>query len=71
MQAHRLINGVITDLLDPNIFFSRVSFLESGKDAIDIKHDLKLGKKIGFQGFKLPNLSEKFYTRSSMIRQLY
>ena len=71
MQANRLINGVITDLLDPNIFFSRVSFLESGKDAIDIKHDLKLGKKIGFQGFKLPNLSEKFYTRSSMIRQLY
>ena len=48
MLAHRLINGVITELIDPNIFFSRVSFLESGKEAIDIKHDLLLGKKVGF-----------------------
>lgn len=33
----RLINGIITEIFDPNIFFSRLSFLESGKDAIDIK----------------------------------
>lgn len=34
----RSINGVITELLDPKIFYSRFSFLESGKDAIDLKH---------------------------------
>jgi hypothetical protein len=36
----RLINGVITEIFDPNIYYSRFSFLESGKDAIDIKNDL-------------------------------
>ena len=55
-KAMRMINGVITDLIDPNIFFSRISFLESGKEAIDIKNDLKLGKKVGFSGYKLPSL---------------
>jgi hypothetical protein len=39
----RLVNGAITEILDPNIYFSRFSFLESGKEAIDIKH--KLNKK--------------------------
>jgi hypothetical protein len=33
----RLVNGVITELLDPMIFFSRFSFLESGKQAIELK----------------------------------
>lgn len=37
----RLVNGVITELFDPNIFYSRLSFFESGKDAIDIKTVLK------------------------------
>ena len=36
----RLINGIITEIFDPNIFYSRLSFLESGKDAIDIKTTL-------------------------------
>jgi len=36
-QLMRFVNGVITDVLDPNIFYSRFSFLESGKDAIDTK----------------------------------
>ena len=40
----RLINGVITEIFDPNIFYSRLSFLESGKDAIDIKNELNAGK---------------------------
>jgi hypothetical protein len=40
----RLINGIITEIFDPNIFFSRLSFLESGKDAIDIKTQLNLGR---------------------------
>jgi hypothetical protein len=39
-----LLNGVITEIFDPNIFYSRLSFLESGKDAIDIKNDLNAGK---------------------------
>ena len=41
-QAMRLVNGVITQLLDPNIFYSRFSFLESGKEALDKK--IKLNK---------------------------
>ena len=36
-KAMRLVNGVITELLDPKIYFSRFSFLESGKEAIDRK----------------------------------
>ena len=36
----RLVNGVITELLDPKVFYSRFSFLESGKQAIDIKHKI-------------------------------
>ena len=48
MRAQRLMNGVITEILDPNILYSRISFLESGKDAIDLKHDLSMGKKVGF-----------------------
>jgi hypothetical protein len=36
-ETMRLVNGVITQLLDPNVFYSRFSFLESGKDALDIK----------------------------------
>lgn len=39
----RLINGVITEILDPKIYYSRFSFLESGKEAIDIKS--KINKK--------------------------
>lgn len=70
-RAKRLVNGVLSDLLDPNLYFSRLSFLESGKDAIDIKEGLKLGKRVGFQAYKLPNVSEKFYTRSSMVKNMY
>ena len=36
-QTMCLVNGVITQLLDSNVFYSRFSFLESGKDALDIK----------------------------------
>lgn len=43
----RLVNGVITELLDPKIYYSRFSFLESGKEAIDMKYKLNsvAGKK--------------------------
>ena len=45
-KAMRLVNGVITELLDPKIYYSRFSFLESGKEAIDKKH-LIMTKKSG------------------------
>lgn len=67
-QAMRLINGTITEVLDPNIFYSRLSFLESGKDALDIKSNLNQGKQ--HNGYKLPNIQNKFYTRSALIRNL-
>ena len=34
----KLINDLITQLIDPNIFYSRFSFFESGRDAISIKY---------------------------------
>ena len=33
-RTMRFVNGVITELLDPKIYYSRFSFLESGKEAI-------------------------------------
>lgn len=41
--AMRLINGAITEVLDPKLYYSRFSFLESGKEAIDLKS--KMSKK--------------------------
>ena len=64
----RLVNGVITEIFDPNIFYSRLSFLESGKEAIDIKSDLNQGKT--HNNYKLPSIKDKFYTRSALIRNL-
>jgi hypothetical protein len=54
--------------MDPNLFFSRLSFLESGKDAVDIKVDLYKGKP--HKGYKLPAFHDKFYTRSALVRNL-
>ena len=39
-RTMRFVNGVITELLDPKIYYSRFSFLESGKEAIDRKFDI-------------------------------
>jgi len=64
----RLINGVITEVFDPNIFYSRLSFLESGKEALDIKNNLKSGKL--HHGMKLPSIKDKFYTRSALVQNL-
>ena len=33
----RLINGIITEIFDPNMFYSRLSFLESNKEGLDFK----------------------------------
>lgn len=35
--ASRLINDLITALVDPNLYYSRFSFFESGREAIEIK----------------------------------
>ena len=48
-KALRLMQGFITEILDPNLYYSRISFLESGKEAIDIKYELGKGKRMGFQ----------------------
>jgi hypothetical protein len=39
-KTMRLMNGVISEIIDPDMYYSRLSFLESGKDAIDIKNEL-------------------------------
>lgn len=36
----KLINDVITFMIDPNLYFSRFSFLESGMDAITLKQEV-------------------------------
>ena len=36
----KLVNDVITQLIDPNIYYSRLSFFESGREAIHIKHEV-------------------------------
>ena len=62
--ASKLINDVITHMLDPNLFFSRFSFLESGMHAITLKQDQAKG------GSTLPKLRNKFFTRSTLVQQL-
>ena len=44
VKTMRFVNGVITEVLDPQVFFSRFSFLESGKEALDQKGRLKQSK---------------------------
>ena len=64
----RLVNGVITELIDPKIYFSRFSFLESGKEAIDRKFVMstKNTAKSGPQEDK----RGKYYTRSALVKNL-
>ena len=69
--ASRLINGVISELLDPHLIYSRLSFLESGKDAVDIKNDLMTGKYVGFQSYKLPSIKDKYYSQSSIMKNFF
>jgi len=62
----RLVNGIITELLDPNVFFSRFSFLESGKDALDLKK--KINQKA--QAYASQDKKKKFFTRSALVKNL-
>ena len=54
--AIKLINDLITELLDPNLYISRFSFYESGRDA----HHVSGGS----------SAMSKFYTRSALMQQL-
>lgn len=69
--AIRKMNGIITEILDPNLYYSRISFLESGKEAIDLKYEIGKGKAIGEGNFKLPSISSLFYTRSTLVKNLF
>lgn len=59
-----LLNDVITRLLDPNLFFSRFSFFESDKGAVNLKFKMKKG------GIGLPALKAKYNTRSPLMKAL-
>jgi len=59
-----LVNDVITRLLDPNLFFSRFSFFESDKSAVNLKFKMKKG------GIGLPALKAKYNTRSPLMKAL-
>ena len=58
--AMKLINDLITNLIDPNIFFSRFSFFESGRDAISIKY--QKARSAAHQ-----STCTKFFTRSALV----
>jgi hypothetical protein len=61
----RLINGVVTEILDPSVFYSRFSFLESGKDAIDLKMAARKGMKAVGSGGRAT-----FFQRSALNKIL-
>ena len=64
IETMKLVNGIITELLDPNVFYSRFSFLESGKDALDLK------KKIRMHTDGQISKKQKFTTRSALVKNL-
>jgi hypothetical protein len=74
--AMRLISGAITEMIDPKLYFSRFSFLESGKDAIDIKHKLYRRQSNGASTENsptpfLPNVKNKYNQRSTLMKNLF
>lgn len=50
--------------------YSRLSFLESGKDAIDLKENINKGLLIGNNKIKLPSIKETFFKRSALVNSL-
>jgi hypothetical protein len=78
--AMKHMNSLITEILDPKIYYSRLSFMESGKDAIDIKHHMfrrsgataaSAGTASSTPSPSLPNVKNKFYTRSTLVKNLF
>lgn len=62
--AMKLMNTVITKILDPNLFCSRFSFFESDKDAIQLKY------RQSKRNAGLPALKAKYNGRSSLLETL-
>lgn len=59
--AMKLINDLITQIIDPNIFYSRFSFFESGRDAINIKYSKA-------RSAACESTRNKFFTRSALVQ---
>ena len=57
------INDLITQLIDPNIFYSRFSFFESNRDAINLKYSKA-------RSAAHESARNKFFTRSALVQQL-
>lgn len=64
----RFINGALTETIDPKLYYSRFSFLESGKDAIDLKFNKN--RRNNTIGTSLPSNKGKYYARSTLIKNL-
>ena len=64
MILSKLVNDVITILLDPNMYYSRFSFFESEKDAMKLTYH-----KV--RASKLPKINSKLYTRSALVKSLF
>ena len=60
----KLINDVITIILDPNLFYSRFSFIESEKDSMNVTFNK-------FRASKLPKINSKLFTRSALMKSLF
>lgn len=60
--ATKLCNDLITELVDPNLMYSRFSFFESGRDAIGIKYA---------KARKSESRHQKFFRRSALVEQLF
>lgn len=59
----KLINLIITAVLDPSLFYSRFPFFESDKQAIEIKFNSRKGGLI-------ESSKGKFNTRSALVAAL-
>ena len=57
------INDLITQLIDPNIFYSRFSFFESDREAINLKYNKA-------RSAAHESARNKFFTRSALVSQL-
>ena len=56
----KLIDDVITQIIDPNIFYSRFSFFESGREAINLKYNKA-------RSAAHESTRNKFFTRSALV----
>ena len=55
---------MITQLIDPNLYFSRFSFFESGREAINIKY--KKSKSSNTE-----SAQNRFFKRTALVEQLF